>query len=69
MGWGGEDGGDADGVDGAVFGAREARGGFPEALVAVGVQVGYGDEGGPFGVFVVLRRVSGWWVWRWGWVI
>jgi hypothetical protein len=30
----GEDGGDADCVDGGVLGAREARGGLPEALLA-----------------------------------
>lgn len=61
-----EDGCDADGVDAAVLGAREALCGLPEALVAVGVEVGYGDEGGPFGVFVGLGRGVSWWGWGWG---
>ena len=55
-----EDGCDADGVDAAVLGAREALCGLPEALLPFGVEIGYGDESGPFGVFVVLGRgVSG----------
>ena len=51
-----EDGGDADGVDGAALGAREALCGFPEARGAFWVKEGDGDEGGPFGVLVVLGR-------------
>lgn len=58
--WVVKDGRDANGIDVAALGAREALCGLPEALLPFGVEIGYGDESGPFGVFVVLGRgVSG----------
>lgn len=43
VGWVVKDGGYADGVDGAAFGAGQALCGFPEALFAVRVTVGDGE--------------------------